>query len=815
MSTTLSRILTGLIVLVFWAVSFPEPAKADITVEGHFLKRSKPAGPKWFIQHFEIQVNVDGPAVENAVVYVTCDNPSTKVLDRKVKLGDVEGNTVFRSQDTFKIRQDSGIPFDADCLVYDIAYESTIVLSGVVTDKPLAFANVKVKVDYRNAGRPIIEEFEDPDAGRPIIETFDTVADADGNYEVEVSVGAQDGFVTVTGEGTGELEDADLTSNLGSVGGLHTDGTSGSIIVGGEDVTHITTALAVLAESAFGGEITNDEDLQTAESLVSGADLLNLASAIKTVIDNPDIEIPGDGDLLGFLSDPAAVEAFVTETMEENPEEFAEAFAATVEELPLQYVESELEGTTLYTILANESPLFIAGSRFTFDVGGIGNVTVPGGSSTMAWSVDADGDVVIVPDDLSQTFFPFCPIPGQQLEATSITEEIKLQRIVEGVASDQVFQLTRTRIVFAPECMLPDEIFQQEPFASDVFLAVNDSQIIPVDPAVLVGGSRIATYGHVDNGSVGLNNTRLGADFLNFTTATTGSTQRRGFAFNWSVDAEGRLNITFSNGDTNQFIVVADDGGPIVRTVVISDLTDGTVVANGFAFIEPDDLSQFTEADLSDQHYRNLNSVNSGGLFDFLFENGGTGCRVFSTVAQALTWESTVDNRMELIRRAPFDPEFIIAKRSWEGGVTVTGSLGDRYWLIENLDFLPDPPSDPTVTPGRINSYERLPGLAGNTLPVAVNDFVATGIDTSIDIDAVANDTDVDGDTLFIGGADGVSDEGGTIELLFNPDFTVITRLRYTPPALFVGGDRFSYVMRDVRDCGAAIEGEVFITVNP
>lgn len=50
--------------------------------------------------------------------------------------------------------------------------------------------------------------------------------------------------------------------------------------------------------------------------------------------------------------------------------------------------------------------------------------------------------------------------------------------------------------------------------------------------------------------------------------------------------------------------------------------------------------------------------------------------------------------------------------------------MGDRYWVIENLeigDFVnPNFPfTDPTVTPGRINSYQFIQDLTGVFDPCA------------------------------------------------------------------------------------------------
>ncbi|MBM7557587.1 tandem-95 repeat protein [Halanaerobacter jeridensis] len=90
-----------------------------------------------------------------------------------------------------------------------------------------------------------------------------------------------------------------------------------------------------------------------------------------------------------------------------------------------------------------------------------------------------------------------------------------------------------------------------------------------------------------------------------------------------------------------------------------------------------------------------------------------------------------------------------------------------------------------------------------NDLPVATNDSVTVDEDGSILIDIVANDTDIDGDTIsitgFTSGTDGtVAQEGDS--------------LRYTPDADFNGSDSFTYDIGD--GMGGIATGTVDVTIN-
>lgn len=69
-------------------------------------------------------------------------------------------------------------------------------------------------------------------------------------------------------------------------------------------------------------------------------------------------------------------------------------------------------------------------------------------------------------------------------------------------------------------------------------------------------------------------------------------------------------------------------------------------------------------------------------------------------------------------------PTVATQRRAWEALAVVPGIMGDRCWVIENLgigDFVnPNFPfTDPTVPPGRINSYEFIQDLTGVFDPCA------------------------------------------------------------------------------------------------
>ncbi len=91
-----------------------------------------------------------------------------------------------------------------------------------------------------------------------------------------------------------------------------------------------------------------------------------------------------------------------------------------------------------------------------------------------------------------------------------------------------------------------------------------------------------------------------------------------------------------------------------------------------------------------------------------------------------------------------------------------------------------------------------------NDEPVAADDSATTDHETLVNIDVLANDTDIDGDTLSISAFDATSTGGGTVSC------TGICA--YTPATGFSGDDTFTYT---VGDSSLTDTATVTVTVNP
>lgn len=790
----------------------------------------------------------NNPAVQPIVrpqtgTYAPYPGLGTQIIEDIVVLGTVAAGATVTSTDTFTIQQDRQFQLDPDSLVTEVGYTARVLLTGIVTDEPISFAEVEVTVDRGESGRPIIE------SGRPIIESYGTTADVEGRYAVEVDFVADPDFVTVQANGVEQQSFVELNSISGSAGGmldeatqviateaagggagLHIDGANFNPL----NVTHVSTALTALATDANGGQgFTNDATLAAAQAQVNNDQLIRVAAALKTVIDNPNISLPpGVANTAALLEDPDVFDAFVVDLEENYPGELQAAIAATLDTINVDYVPAEVP-ERLYVAFVRANPLFGGGRAFTLEQTGDAEMIAFQGETTDAsWLVDADGHIeVTLNNPPEQEFFVNREVPPgsgmvEQVRALRRETQIEIVRIAVGVQTDQVL-IGTTAVTRFPDHVgvLPDETQVFPPTPDSGFLAFGLDGILPYTAAELANRTYVQDYFHTDNQSVGLIDQARGADLLSFAPGGTGITSRRGFAFTWSIDPDGVLTIDFPNGDASSYVRFARiDNDLVARGLLIGRWDEASVSIRDTNIITSNAPLQFSEAELVDRKYRSSAVIvdNSAllsfdlGRFDFNFFEDGVGCLDNFGFPAEFVW--SVDSNGYMVLQRFFDDKFgpvQFRQRSWLPIVTVPGIQGTRYWVLENLDLdylAPGFPTDPTVTPGRVNFYEVVQDLTGNQPPTPVDDTVhLTSFDT-VFIDVVANDTDPDGDLVILTGFTSTLN-GGQVQFSFDAN-GAYNGLFYTPPEPGTASfDAFDYFVIDSTCNAGTSAGKVTINM--
>ena len=143
-----------------------------------------------------------------------------------------------------------------------------------------------------------------------------------------------------------------------------------------------------------------------------------------------------------------------------------------------------------------------------------------------------------------------------------------------------------------------------------------------------------------------------------------------------------------------------------------------------------------------------------------------------------------------------------------QNGRTSIDSETGRILYTPNQDFNGSDSFTYVVTDGQGGSAEATVTVTVNPVndaPVAVNDSATTEEDTPVLINVLANDTDVDGDTLSVLSVG--TPENGTAEI------DGAGQVRYTPAQDFNGNDSFTYVVTD--DQGGEATATVSVRVTP
>jgi len=446
-----------------------------------------------------------------------------------------------------------------------------LTLSGVVRDGPVPFATVSVTLDGV---------------------TYTTTADEFGNYELPILTANINQLVRIDAsaedpETGGSIEFINL---IGSFSRVLNAGPSGN-------VTNLTTASYILAVEANGGsEPTTIEELQTAETAIDVTELFELAALIKLIVDDPSYSLPaGEDSMIAFISDPAAVEAYL-ETVPQEDLDAALAEILSDSDLVAGFTIADIPER--YYAIPTASPGFMArrGDALEFNVGVPGaetgtilsfSFTGQGTDQSFDWSIDASGRLVLdFNTPIEQIDFPGIDSTPATPPERQLLVDANIQQIAE---IRTVTQHTYTRVT---DGTLVDIVRREAPATityppidlgggatltlanQPVFEITSTEQTLrsslDIDPTpfkascagggqgVCVEGAWAGTYHYfpgVDNGNNPYPDTAYG-DIASFAADSTVSGNISGFAATWSVDADGALVITYPDGWTQRALIL-------------------------------------------------------------------------------------------------------------------------------------------------------------------------------------------------------------------------------------------------------------------
>ncbi|MFC4307567.1 carboxypeptidase-like regulatory domain-containing protein [Steroidobacter flavus] len=449
---------------------------------------------------------------------------------------------------------------------------SRLTLTGTVTDAPIANAVVTATVGGQ---------------------TFTANADANGNYRLEISL-AQDatgGFVTLTAKGVGAQSYVEFTSLLGTFSALLTQAGSDATLSSTENfatqITNVTTALAVLLREANNGQTVASETLiQTLSASLNSQDLLDLATAIKLLVDHAeDYPMPdGQASMTALLSNTAVREELVDAASSLDRAMFVATQNAIVTDptvvkpIATGSVPSSLLATTLPNDLNGTYYQINRAVAYVFNANGTGTVSTGAWHRNMTWSV-TNGAIEIsyaTPVEMWDSEFKVCLPIGYGYTV----QELPLRYNVAGATlrqlSDHILTVTEDREITARDCGPVGET-ETVTVARTIIDASNTQSIEPSD---LRDSTRtLWVYDAASDVDDDTLTVKVMPDIADLHADGTGRTHVFDKAFTWALDASGKVvTATFADGTVAKYRSVRniDD----VTTDVLYDLALPTGVRN-------------------------------------------------------------------------------------------------------------------------------------------------------------------------------------------------------------------------------------------
>lgn len=507
---------------------------------------------------------------------------------------------------------------------------SRLTLTGTVTDGPIANAVVTATVGSQ---------------------TFTTNADANGNYSLEISIAqsATGGFVTLSAKGVGSQSYVEFTSLLGTFSSLLTQAGSDATLTNTENfatqITNVSTALAVLLREANGGlSIASETLIQTLSARVDGQDVLDLATAIKLLVDAAgDYPMPnGQTSMSALLANTAAREAFVEAAYVLDQEMFATIQNGIVSDatvfrpvmptsLPSSLLASTLPTNLAYTYTGQDRAV-----AYTFNNDGSGTAATSSWYRNITWHAAAAGSIEITyqtPIDMWGYERGTCAgEPGFGYGVQDLLVFYTINQATLRQLTDRILAVTETRNVTYRDCNRPTGTAEPVTVARTLIDASNTQTVTPTE---LRDTTRtLWVYDAASDFGDDTFTVKVMPDIADLHADGTGSTRVFNKEFTWALDASGKvMTATFTDGTVAKYRSLREVED--VATDVLYDLalpTGQRNVGSGVSiYADPQRPLVFTPDNVVGRQYwlgfGEVGAPPEFGGFRFRYNLDGTGSR--------------------------------------------------------------------------------------------------------------------------------------------------------------------------------------------
>jgi len=541
--------------------------------------------------------------------------------------------------------------------------KANLKLTGKVTDEPIPNALVTATVGD---------------------ETFTTTADATGAYslDIEIDEADVDGFVTLAARGVGAQSYVEFKSLVGSFASLVTDAGSDGTLASEENfatqITNVSTAQAVFMELANGGQpITTDGALQQAAGQVNAQDVLDLATAIKLAVDEPETNpLPnGQTSILALASSPTARQSFVNEIYENSPTAFAATQVSIAQDPQLAQntgaLQRYLDNEGFTTAMLSSDALFsfnYTGRIAHFDLYADGTGSESSQTYYQEYTWELDGSSIAITYDAPVTVNSYESVDCQGTFA-QIPVELTSEGVTLTMLGERAVAITTTEAVAYPTC--PSLDGERTTTAARTILSLDNFKVI--DTAELAGNAQTIYVWDSTKGAVVADIAELNGD-------GTGTALLTNQTFTWEMNADGGPEETGKiiraefEGWSAEYLAFRDIdalASDIFWEVRVgNDGADGIFMGAGASvFADPEYAVEFTDADVAGHRFYQFGKGEEGvddarlGGFRLRFDANGVGAQEIDHInlSNAVVLDASATFRWKIVE-GPVGVEVVVSR---------------------------------------------------------------------------------------------------------------------------------------------------------
>jgi len=436
-------------------------------------------------------------------------------------------------------------------------------------------------------------------------------ADASGNYTlpIEIDTTAVGEFVTLTARGVGAQEYVEFTSLAGSFQALLNAAGADETLSSSENfatqITNVSTATAVFLKQVNNGNpILSDAALQTLSGQINAQDVLDLAAAIKLVVDDPtNYSMPsGQTSILALASDATARQLFINNVVQQDPSAFAAAQLAIATDPALaQPVNLEgLEAITTALMSTDAGFTFNYTGRilhFDLNPNGTGFAQSETFDQAFTWTLNGSTIEVTYTQPVTTESFDteYCPNDDavRQVRAEYVNSGAKVTFL-----SNRAVTITSSSNVTYTDCSQLQPRVKTETVARTV---LSEEDLQPVTTEELAGNTQtLYVYDAAQQ--------KVTADIAQLNADGTGTTRLLGLTFTWEVDAEtGRLvQVSFSDGSYAEYGSFRDVDDVVTDIYWDVHTPNGSVYtgAGASVFADPENAIELTADEVPGRYFQ-------------------------------------------------------------------------------------------------------------------------------------------------------------------------------------------------------------------